>query len=334
MATKKNKSIVDFDIQTSDDYDRTADNEGTIVTIYGEEGAGKTVALANLPAASTLVIGFDTGVKVLKRMKLGHRLIQIRKDLGNLDAVIEMINDENENSPLYMKKMEMFPDGIKFVVVDHLTQMFEFITIAFADRRDHFIRTLKDAGDANSAMKRYLNIFRCLADEGINVVFLALENSYEIGQTRGDDARAIEKVMPFIGGRSAISKQLCGISDVVGRFVYDPIQETRAIRMFGAVEEKFACKTRFRGDAFDFPHTEWEEADILRIICKSHNIDPDKALVKILSDNEAERSRLKESKGQRVSASVDLSKTSGVNSVTGSTNEPKAANKDRDQAGA
>lgn len=328
MATKKPSQVINLEIMTSDDYDRDADREGVIVTVYGEEGAGKTVALANLPAASTLVIGFDTGVKVLKRMRLGHRLVQIQEDLGNLDAVIDLVRCEDETSPLGLKRKEMFPEGIKFLVVDHVTQMFEFLTNGFADRRDHFIRTLKDAGDTNAAMKRYLSIFTLFANQGINIVFLALEHSYEVGRPNDSDARSLEKVMPFIGGKPVIPKLLCGISDVVGRLVYDSTEETRAIRVWGSVDEKIACKTRFRGDAFKFPHEEWEPADIFRLICKAHDINPDKAAEKVLSDNEEERKRLKASKGQRTTARVDLGASTGTNSVRGSTNEPKADSKE------
>jgi len=325
---KKLSQVINLEISTSDDYDKSKDKEGVIITVYGEEGVGKTFSLANLPAVSTLVIGFDTGVKVLKRMRAGHRIVQINDDLGNLDAVVDLIRCNDDDSPLWKQRKEMFPEGIKFVVVDHMTQMFEFLTNGFADRREHFIRSLKDAGDANAAMKRYISIFRTFADHGINVVFLALEHSYEIGRPKDKDSmNAIEKVMPFIGGKPAISKLLCGISDVVGRFEYDSSSETRGIRIWGSVDEKFACKTRFRGDIFDFPHNEWETADIMRIICKAHDIDPDKALAKISKDNEEERERLKETKGQRSTMRVDLDKSSKPNSVTGSTNDPKDSRK-------
>jgi len=314
-------SNVSFEIQTSDNYNKEDDNEGVIMTIYGEEGAGKTTALANLPVDKTLVIGFDTGTKVLKRMKAGHRIVQIKKDLSNIDAVISMIDTEDEKSDAYKVKKDMFPNGIKFIVIDHITQFFEFITNAFADKRGHFIRTLKDAGDANAAMKKYINIFTTFAYEGINIIFLALEHSYEVGKTRGEDPRPIEKVMPYIGGRPPIPKLVCGISDVVGRFTYDPTNDTRAIRLYGAVEEKFACKTRFRDESLKHPHEEWEVPDIFHLLCKAHDIDPEKAVNKVLQTNEEERARLKEIKGQRATVKVDLKKSSKTNTVTGTTNE-------------
>lgn len=322
MTTKQSKTVA-IDIVTSDDYDRSRDPEGVIITVYGEEGVGKTLSLANLPVASTLVIGFDTGVKVLKRLKLGHRLIQIREDLSNIDAVMEMLFDEDKSSDLYKRKMEMFPEGVKFVAIDHLTAMFSFLTNAFADRRNHFIRTLKDAGDANAAMNRYISRFRNLADHGINIIFLALEQPYEVGSTIGEDPRPITKIMPFIGGKPAIPTSVCGISDVVGRFVHDKSKDTRAIRMFGGATEKIACKSRFTEGVSEFPHTEWEEADIFKIICKAHSIDPDKAAAKVSKDNEAERARLKETRGQRSTLRVDMSDTDMPNSITGSTNESK-----------
>ncbi len=325
MATKPSKTV-SIDIMTSDDYDRANDPEGVILTIYGEEGVGKTYSLANMPVTSTLVIGFDTGVKVLKRMKLGHRLIQIRDDLSNIDAVMEMIVSDDESSDLYKKRQEMFPDGIKFVVIDHMTAMFNFLTNAFADRRNHFIRTLKDAGDANAAMNRYISRFRSLADHGINIVFLALELPYEIGSTIGEDPRPITKIMPAIGGKPAIPTHLVGISDVVGRFVHDTTKDTRAIRLFGNVSEKISCKSRFTEGISEYPHLEWEEADIFKIICKSHSINPEKALAKVSKENETERARLKETRGQRATVRVDMSNTTMANSVTGSTNESKKKN--------
>jgi AAA domain len=317
------KSSISFTISTSDDYDRQSDNEGVIATIYGQEGVGKTMSLVNLPTMSTWVLGFDTGVKVLKRMKTGHRLTQIRNDLANIDAIIEMINTDDERSELFKTKKEMFPDGIKFLVIDHVTEMFNFLTNAFADRRNHFIRSLKDAGDANAAMKRYLSIFRNFADSGINVVFLGLEQPYEVGMTAGEDPRAITKIMPFIGGKPALPTQLCGISDIVGRFVYDPVAGTRAIRLSGSVEGMISCKSRFTEGASDFPTGEWEEADVFRLLCKAHSIDPDKAHAKVQKDNAGERERLKGSKGQRVSAQVNMNETDLPNSVTGSMNEKK-----------
>jgi len=329
MATKQ-KQTVALDIMTSDDYDRAKDPEGVIITVYGEEGVGKTYSLANLPVTSTLVIGFDTGVKVLKRLKLGHRLVQIRDDLSNIDACFEMIFESDEASPLWKQKKEMFPDGIKFVVIDHMTAMFNFLTNSFADRRNHFIRTLKDAGDANAAMNRYIARFRSLADHGINIVFLALEQPYEIGSTVGEDPRPITKIMPFIGGKPAILTHLVGISDVVGRFVHDTAKDTRAIRLFGNVTEKISCKSRFTEGVSEWPHQEWEPADIFRLICKAHSIDPDKASTKVQKDNETEQARLKESRGQRTTVKVDMRETSVPNSVTGSSNESKKKNSKND----
>lgn len=327
MLKKQDKQVnIEIDIKTSDDYDRSADNDGILAVIYGPEGEGKTHSLMNLPVSKTWVLGFDTGVKVLEKMRLGHRLTKIRGDLAYFDAVIDIINEEDEESDNYKKKLQMFPDGISFIVVDHVTEMFKFIVNAFADRRNHFIRTLKDAGDANAAMMRYMSEFRNWADKGIHVIILALEDVYETGATQGsgDEQRPLKKTLPsFPVSKPTLSNQLVGMADIVGRIVYDRATENRAIRLYGNTDQVFSMKTRFSEGKSDFPHEEWEPADVCRLICKAMSVDPDKALKKIQADNEAERERLKETKGSRVKASVSLSDTKSTNSVIGSTNEPK-----------
>lgn len=323
----KDKQVnIEIDIKTSDDYDRSSDSDGIFTVLYGPEGEGKTHSLMNLPVAKTWVLGFDTGVKVLEKMRLGHRLTKIRGDLAYFDAVIDIINEEDEESDNYKKKLQMFPDGISFVVIDHVTEMFKFIVNAFADRRNHFIRTLKDAGDANAAMMRYMSEFRNWADKGIHVIILALEDVYEVGATggTGDEQRPIKKTLPsFPVGKPTLSNQLVGMADIVGRLIHDRTAGTRGIRLFGATEQLFSMKTRFSEGKSDYPHNEWEPADVCRLIVKAMSVDPDKAMKKIQADNEAERERLKETKGSRVTASVSLKDTKSTNSVVGSTNEPK-----------
>jgi len=315
----KPKAIIELNIETSDEYDRGTDSDGSIGVIYGAEGTGKTTALRNLPAVSTLVIGFDSGTKVLKKMGYGHRVQKLRGDLANLDALFELITAD-ESSPYWDTKKQLFPKGIKFVVIDHFTEMFKWIENAYADRRDHFTLTLKDRGDTSSSINRYIRMFRDLSDLGINVVFLALEELYEVGEKAGEGG-SIKKLMPSSSVK--VSKQLCGIADFVGRLVYDVSQDSRAIRMYGSVEESISCKSRCVNPEFNkFPHNEWEEPDILRIISKDLGYDPDKMVERIEKENEEERERLKGVQGQNTNFSVDLRNSDRVNTVTGSTNEP------------
>ncbi len=332
MNAKKPATNVKISIKTSDDYDRTVDNDGLFTVIYGEEGSGKTHSLLNLPVSKTWVWGFDSGVKVLERMRLGHRLTKIKNrdengvdGLMQLDALIDVVTSDDEDSDNYKMKQEMFPEGISFIVIDHVTEMFKFIVNAFADRRNHFIRSLKDAGDANAAMMRYLSEFRNLTDRGIHVIILALEDAYEVGAVQtADEQRPIKRTLPcFPVSKPTLSIQLVGMSDIVGRLIHDRVAGTRGIRLFGQTEHLFSMKTRFGEGKSDFPHEEWEPADVCRLILKALSVDPEKALPKIIADNDTERAKLRESKGARAESVVSMDKTGQTNSVFGSTNEAK-----------
>ena len=198
----------------------TLKTEGKSLLIYGDSGFGKTYAAGTLPEGKTLIIDIDVGVETLS--KTDHEVVRP-------DSVVEL-------KEIY----EGLRDGslaYRFVVIDSLTELEKRVQMFRKQAKGKEFISMKEYGETSELMREYMRKFRDLRNEGISVIFTALEMPLDI---QVSESETQTKAVPMLSKKFAL--EACGLVDMVARLVINPNSGERELRFAG--NQEFLAKTR------------------------------------------------------------------------------------------
>lgn len=198
----------------------TLKTEGKSLLIYGDSGFGKTYAAGTLPEGKTLIIDIDVGVETLS--KTDHEVVR-PDSVAELKEIYEGLRD---GSLAY-----------RFVVIDSLTELEKRVQMFRKQAKGKEFISMKEYGETSELMREYMRKFRDLRNEGISVIFTALEMPLDIQVTESDTQT---KAVPMLSKKFAL--EACGLVDMVVRLVINPNSGERELHFAGSRE--FLAKTR------------------------------------------------------------------------------------------
>lgn len=198
----------------------TLKTEGKSLLIYGDSGFGKTYAAGTLPEGKTLIIDIDVGVETLS--KTDHEVVR-PDSVAELKEIYEGLRD---GSLAY-----------RFVVIDSLTELEKRVQMFRKQAKGKEFISMKEYGETSELMREYMRKFRDLRNEGISVIFTALEMPLDIQVTESDTQT---KAVPMLSKKFAL--EACGLVDMVARLVINPNSGERELHFAGSRE--FLAKTR------------------------------------------------------------------------------------------
>lgn len=175
---------------------------------YGRSGTGKTTLAASFPKPAILLDVRDEGEDSVA-------------DVKGLD--IKRIHDfeEFEEAYWWLKK---HPKAYKTIIIDTVSQLQQLVLLEVGGKKKRGNRqvgdwgslTRGDWGDISGIMKEWLTNYRDLKSEGMNIVFIAQDRVFNLG----DDEEPIEddQIAPEVGPAlsPAIAKALNASVDVIG----------------------------------------------------------------------------------------------------------------------
>jgi len=209
---------------------------GISFLIYANPGVGKTTMASTLPAGETLFISFEAGVGPL--MGTDHMVFSIKGE------------DELERLEKMYKYLATEKHPFKYVVLDNISEMEQFILLYLTRKRDKEFTEIKEYGDGAFKMREYLRLFRDLVFKGITVVFNAWEFPLDI---RNMDGKVLTATFPKMAKR--IAPEIVGIVDVCGHLRVSDKSGKRWVK-FGP-DDQCVTKCQFKGlddaEVADFP---------------------------------------------------------------------------------
>lgn len=182
--------------------------------IYGRSGTGKTTLAATFPTPILLLDLRDEGTDSISDVEG----IECR-EIDDFDDFQEMF--------WWLKKNK---GKFKTIVIDTVTQLGAMVLDALkkdkkgkkGDRRPGDWGTLsqRDWGDISAAMKEWLQNYRDLTQDGINIVFIAQEKT----SNHDDDVTADSQLTPEVGpalSKSVASFLNAGVSVLAHTFIQE-----------------------------------------------------------------------------------------------------------------
>lgn len=210
-------------------------SSGVSAIIYGESGIGKTHFCGTLPGKTLIIAAEANGIKTLARST----------NVGNIDVeyLPAPAASIDETMMLYNKFFsELMLRELPYdnIVLDSATELANNLLLLKADPdKNGGAPTMKNYGDVQFSMRRYLRILRDLAEmRGKNVVVVALEAELVLSQNA--DAQT-SKTHPALSGKK-LSPEAEGLYDIVGH-MEKKTDGTRVIRLEG--NDQFVAKDRF-----------------------------------------------------------------------------------------
>lgn len=210
-------------------------SSGVSAIIYGESGIGKTHFCGTLPGKTLIIAAEANGIKTLARST----------NVGNIDVeyLPAPASSIDETMMLYNKFFsDLMLRDLPYdnIVLDSATELANNLLLLKADPdKNGGAPTMKNYGDVQFSMRRYLRILRDLAEmRGKNVVVVALEAELVLSQNA--DAQT-SKTHPALSGKK-LSPEAEGLYDIVGH-MEKKTDGTRVIRLEG--NDQFVAKDRF-----------------------------------------------------------------------------------------
>ena len=210
---------------------------GVSAIIYGESGIGKTHFAGTLPGKTLVIAAEANGIKTLARSNnLDNIEVLYLPAPGKTEDETGMLYNKFFNDLMTSKNL----DDVDNVVLDSATELANNLLLLKADpNKNGGSPTMKNYGDVQFSMRRYLRILRDLAEmRGKNVVVIALEAELVLSQNA--DA-ANTKTHPALSGKK-LSPEAEGLYDIVGH-LEKKSDGTRVIRLEG--NDCFVAKDRF-----------------------------------------------------------------------------------------
>jgi len=204
---------------------------GVSIIIYASPGIGKTTLAATLPVGETLIINTEAGIAPL--LGTGHHVF-------NLQAAISNGSDVEKTMVSLYKSIKTGEVKYKNIVLDNVSELCDQLTNHYTESRDKKFPDIKEHGDTAFKYRQWLHNWRDLVEMGINIVFNAWEQDYDIAVT---DGLVRTRTCPKVG-RSNVPSQ-CGLFDVVGHLETHEKSGERWIRL--GPSNQFITKTQFKG---------------------------------------------------------------------------------------
>ena len=213
-------------------------DRGISFIIYANPGVGKTTMAATLPPDETIFINFEAGLGPL--LGTNHHVFNVGGDdeLSKLEEIYKFLATETH--------------PFKYVVLDNISEMEQWILLSLTRRRDKEFTEIKEYGDGAFKLKSYIRLFRDLVYKGITVVMNAWEFPMDI---RNSDGRVLTMTFPKMAKR--IAPEAVGIVDVCGHLRVSDKTGKRWVK-FGP-DDQCVTKTQFQGldidtgEVADFP---------------------------------------------------------------------------------
>lgn len=204
------------------------DKKGVTGIIYGPPGIGKTSLLRTIAphyeAEDVLFINIDAGDAVINDLEIATLDIGYSTDVRVLKAMYHEIVTGK------CKPRLVFLDSIS----EEETYMRNIITSG----RGKSFPTIKEFGDAAFKLREYLRLYRSLRDQGVDVIFCALEQDMDI---QNDTNGVVTKCVPYVSKKMVID--VCAMVDFVAHMEKDDRTEARWFRMES--NDRFLAKKRF-----------------------------------------------------------------------------------------
>lgn len=194
--------------------------EGKTLLIYAHSGVGKTFSLGTLPPGKTLIIDIDQGVETLADSD--HDVVR-PSSLAEINEIWEGLND---GSLKY-----------RFVGIDSLSELERLLQASRKRAKSKEFLSLKEFGESAEIIRELVRKFRDLRNQGISVIFTALEMVMDIQVT---ESETVTKAVPMLSKKFAL--EACGLVDMVARMVINPNSGERELHFAGSRE--FVAKTR------------------------------------------------------------------------------------------
>lgn len=184
------------------------DGEGLSFVIYGRSGTGKTTLAADFEKPMLYIDVKDKGTKSIRDVKGIKRL--------KINAFADL-----ENAYWWLKDN---PERYRTVVIDTVSQLQALYVREFGEAKgkhskrnvgDWGTLTKRDWGDISAKLKEWLGNYRDLVELGMDVVFIAQDRTFNMGDDDTDDD---EVLAPEVGpGLSpSIAKALNASVDLIG----------------------------------------------------------------------------------------------------------------------
>lgn len=199
----QSRKMADLPVENIDEDD----GEGLSFAFYGKSGTGKTTLAADWPKPMLYIDIMDKGTKSIRDIKGIKRL---------------RVGSWKEFDDAYWWLVEN-PDVYKTIVVDTLTQLQRLVVEELTDGRklkkgqnpgDWGTLSQKDWGTIAATMKEGIVNFRDLVEEGMDIIFIAQDRAFNVGE----DEDAEESLAPEIGPAlsPSVVKTLNASVDVIG----------------------------------------------------------------------------------------------------------------------
>lgn len=195
--------LPDLEVTDIDDDE----DEGTSFVIYGRSGTGKTTLAADFPKPMLYIDIKDKGTKSIKDIKgIKKRKIITFQDFE--DTYWWLVEN---------------PEVYNTVVIDTASQLQAMKVREFGEGKktrgkrtvgDWGTLTKRDWGDIAASMKEWLNNYRDLVELGIDVVFIAQDRAFNIGDDDDDEETLVPEIGP--GLSPSIAKSLNASVDLIG----------------------------------------------------------------------------------------------------------------------
>ena len=195
--------------------------EGLAAIFYGPSGFGKTVLLGTLPEGLTLFCDIEGGTASISDKN--HDVIRIR----SLDDLIELYEALKNGELRY-----------RFVALDSISELEKVIQFSRKSVKGKTFMSMKEYGETAEILREYIRKFRDLKEQGISVVFTALEMLVDIVS----ETETRTKRVPLVSRK--FYEEFCGLMDMVGRLVINKENAERAILFEG--NDHFLAKTRIK----------------------------------------------------------------------------------------
>ena len=208
---------------------------GVSAIVYGESGIGKTHFCGTLPGRTLIIAAEANGIKTLARSAHADDI-----EVRYLPEAAERIEETADRFNKFFDGLMLEELSYDNVVLDSATELANLLLIQKTDpAKNGGAPTMKNYGEVQFAMKRYLRILRDLAEvKGKNVIVIALEAELVLSQSADV---ATSKTHPSLSGKK-LSPEAEGLYDIVAH-MEKKSDGTRYFRLDGS--EQFVAKDRF-----------------------------------------------------------------------------------------
>lgn len=183
------------------------DGEGLSFVLYGRSNTGKTTLAATWPKPMLYIDVMDRGTKSIR-------------DVKGIKKLTVTSWAEFDDAYWWLKEN---PEAYNTVVIDTLTQLQRIVVEELTDGRklrkgqnpgDWGTLSQKDWGTIAATMKEGIINYRDLVDLGMDVVFIAQDRAFNVGEDDEDEESLAPEIGPALS--PSVVKTLNASVDVIG----------------------------------------------------------------------------------------------------------------------